>query len=178
MIRVMEKEKNIWAVELKSRWSDLGSLDSLLNFLKEKDAHIMAKKQVLAGCKNAVVFSPSKLVVGIGIKDLIIVDTPDVLLAARPRSSREFEEVGYKAQHWQEIYNNDRNDLTCSLSKYYFTCDGLEKLENPPENPDSGEVLAYDWFSFDDIFHMINDGKILQDDSILVALSFLYENNS
>ncbi len=87
------------------------------------------------------------------------------------------EEVGYEAEHWKEIYNNDYDDMTISPSTYYFVCDNLKKMENPPENPDSGEIISYNWFSFDEIFQMVSDGKILKSDSIMVALSFLYENN-
>ena len=84
------------------------------------------------------------------------------------------EEVGYSAEQWREFYNTDRNDLTFSTSTYYFTCTHLTKLENPPINPDSGEILEYGWFSFDEIFQMLSKNQIEKDGSIMVALSFLY----
>lgn len=87
------------------------------------------------------------------------------------------EEVAYSAENWQEIYSSDYVDKTISPSAYYFTCNNLLKLENPPENPDTGFVLGYDWFSFDEIFAMMSQNKILRDDSIMVALHFLYEKN-
>lgn len=85
------------------------------------------------------------------------------------------EEVGYAAKYWQEIYNSDRDDLTVSPSTYFFVCKYLTKLEHPPINPDSGGVLNYDWFSFDEIFHMLSENQIEKDGSIMVALSFLYD---
>ena len=88
------------------------------------------------------------------------------------------EEVGFEADLWKEIYNTDYNDKTISGSTYYFVCQKLKQLENPPRNPDSGEVLKYDWFSFDEIFQMVLEGTLLKDESIMVALSFLYEKQS
>ena len=85
------------------------------------------------------------------------------------------EEIGYSAEYWQEVYSTDREDLTISPSTYFFVCQHLTKLEHPPLNPDSGRVLTYEWFSFDEIFQMLSKDQIKKDGSIMVALSFLYD---
>lgn len=88
------------------------------------------------------------------------------------------EEVAYQAENWKEIYHSDNNDKTISTSSYYFSCENLEKLKNPPENPDSCIVLEYDWFTFDEIFKMISNKKILPESPIMLALLFLYEKDN
>ncbi len=85
------------------------------------------------------------------------------------------EEIGYEASEWKEFYNSDFSDKTYSSSNYYFTCTHLSPLENPPQNPDSGAVLAHEWFSFEEIFDLIHKKKILMGEPIMVALSFLHE---
>lgn len=86
------------------------------------------------------------------------------------------EEVGHTAETWIQLPKMDDANFTVSFQADFFACRGLQKIEQPPENPDNGcEVLGYDWFSFDQIFDMLNDGKILKDNAILVALSYIRE---
>lgn len=86
------------------------------------------------------------------------------------------EEVGHTAQTWIKLPRMDDNNFTVSFQADFFVCTDLEKIENPPLNPDQGcTVLGYDWFTFDEIFDMMHDGKILKDNTILVALSYMRE---
>ena len=44
----------------------------------------------LASSRDTFVFSPNRLTVGIGLTDLVVVDTPDALLIANRNDTRTF----------------------------------------------------------------------------------------
>lgn len=66
------------------KWSDVGGWENLYSFLREKDGSSMVirSKHLDLDSKNTLVYGKDKLIVTIGLKDLIIVDTDDTLLIA------------------------------------------------------------------------------------------------
>ncbi len=79
---VMEHAKNIAMVEMKCDWSDLGSWDAICN-VNEKDENDNVKigNVVEQDCKNTMLYSSQRLVAGVGLKDVIVVETADAILA-------------------------------------------------------------------------------------------------
>lgn len=88
---IMEKSDRVAVVRLEERWSDLGNFDAIYDEF-EKDG----SGNVLYGCDglfvdsvdNLVFSKPDKLVSLIGVRDMVVVDTPDALLVC-PRSSSQ-----------------------------------------------------------------------------------------
>lgn len=145
---IMEKTKNAHVIPLDAGWSDIGNWKSLWE-LEEKDdkgnskiGNIKVKK-----VKNCYLHSKNKLLVTLGVKDLIIVQTNDATLVAsqdnyhdiknivkeldcekRPEASQHqkvFRPWGYfnsikKETNWQvkEILVNPHSSL--SLQKHKF----------------------------------------------------------
>lgn len=89
------------------------------------------------------------------------------------------EEVGMQAGYWKEFFNSAAPNATVNLNTHYFVCKDIAKLKEKIPNPDSSEVLGYDWFSYDEIFALINAGKMWPGESSMIALWYLYnlENN-
>ncbi len=92
---VLERARNLMAVKTHNiGWSDVGSWEALYS-VSPKDAH----RNVLNGdvidieCERVLVQGNKKLVVGIGLKDLVIVDTPDALLVCRTSDSQKVRDV-------------------------------------------------------------------------------------
>lgn len=84
------------------------------------------------------------------------------------------EEAGYCAKKWKELPPIGDNNFTISFNTHFFVCEDLEKLEEPPINPDENcEVFDVRWFSFDEIFELMLQDKILKDNTMMVALSFI-----
>lgn len=83
-------------IPAKLKWSDIGNWESLFDFFHEKtDADIVARGHHLdLGSKNILVSGEERLIATLGVKDLIIVDTPDALLVAhRDRVSGEIKHL-------------------------------------------------------------------------------------
>lgn len=76
------------------RWSDIGSWNALWDS-SEKDAQgNVSKGDVhLGDVSNSYVYSTRRMVVGIGLRDVVIVETPDALLVADRREAQGLREA-------------------------------------------------------------------------------------
>ena len=91
---VMEKTKKAVMVPIDVGWSDVGSWSSLWESAP-RDAHNNAVEgdAILVDTENCLVHSERSLVATIGLKDLVIVDTPDALLVADQRRAQDVSGV-------------------------------------------------------------------------------------
>ena len=83
---VMERTCSAAVLHVDFCWSDVGTWSAIAN---HPDIH-SADEAILIDCENAYVESRSnRLVTGVGLKDLVIVDTPDAVLVADQSRSQE-----------------------------------------------------------------------------------------
>jgi mannose-1-phosphate guanylyltransferase / mannose-6-phosphate isomerase len=91
---VMEKTTSTVVVPLNSTWSDVGSWNSLLeSSQKDEQGNYQKGDVILEDVKNSLIFSDSRLVVGLGISDQIVIETPDAVLVADRNSSEQVKKV-------------------------------------------------------------------------------------
>lgn len=93
---VMEHSDRIAVVPCDFKWSDVGSWDSLALSLPKDECN----NAIFEGCEciisnvhNSFLFSKEKLIVGVGLQDLVVVDTPDALLIANRNDSQEIKKI-------------------------------------------------------------------------------------
>lgn len=96
---IMKGAKNMVIVPVDIGWSDIGSWNTLYDVLRPDDPD--ADKNVLQGAsadlvqlrtRGTLVFS-DRAVVTIGLENVVIVDTPDVLLVCRRDQSEDVRQV-------------------------------------------------------------------------------------
>ncbi len=78
------------------KWSDVGSWSTLYEFLAEKSGNhsVIHGEHIDLGSSNLLIQGHDRLIATIGIKDLIVVDTPDALLIAhRDQASTEIKKL-------------------------------------------------------------------------------------
>lgn len=93
-IAVMEKTNIGTVVPLDIGWSDIGSWESLWeNSKKDENGNVIKGKVILKGSSNSFFNSEERLLVGIGIKDLIAIETNDAVLVANKNKSQEVKEI-------------------------------------------------------------------------------------
>jgi len=87
---VMEKAKDVWVIEGDFGWSDVGSWEEYYNLgIKDKNNNFIKGKGLLLDSTGNLVFSEKKLIAGIDLENLIIIDTKDALLIVpRDKSQR------------------------------------------------------------------------------------------
>lgn len=91
---VMEKAKNIAMVELQSDWSDLGSWEAIYEINKKDDrGNVKIGNIIEQNCENSMLYSSERLLTGVGLKNIIIVETPDAVLACNKDDTQGVKEV-------------------------------------------------------------------------------------
>ena len=91
---VMEKTKKGTVIPLDVGWSDLGSWSSIWD-ISEKDieGNVNIGKVKTIDSKNNYLRSENRLVVGIGLENLIIVETNDAILVANKERSQDIKGI-------------------------------------------------------------------------------------
>tara|TARA_Y100000589_G_C27199325_1_gene648727 strand:+ start:3446 stop:4882 length:1437 start_codon:yes stop_codon:yes gene_type:complete len=91
-IALMEKTNKGIVLPLDVGWSDIGSWSSVWDISeKNKDGNFTNGKIISHNNKNCYLRSENKLLVGIGLEDLIVVDTSDATLIAKKDFSQELK---------------------------------------------------------------------------------------
>jgi mannose-1-phosphate guanylyltransferase len=92
-------ERRVFVIPAKVGWSDIGSWAAVYELLAPKlDANVSAGPFVALDALGNFFWSPNKLVAAVGVKDLVLVDTPDaILICPRERA----QDVG-KIVKWIE----------------------------------------------------------------------------
>jgi len=91
---VMERSPHIRMVPAKFRWSDLGSwaaLDEVIE--KDKTGNILKGNTINIGTENSTVFAGDRLIATIGLKDMVVVDTPDATLVTPKDRVQEVRKI-------------------------------------------------------------------------------------
>ena len=93
-VAVMEKTKLGCVIPMNVGWSDVGSWNSLWKeSSKDKEGNSKSGNIILEKSKNCIVKSSSRLVVGLGINDLVVVETNDALLVANRKNDQDVKDI-------------------------------------------------------------------------------------
>ncbi len=94
-VAVMEKTKDGVVLPLNAGWSDIGSWKSVWeNSKKDKDNNIIEGENIfMKDTKNSYIRSKEKIIVGIGLNDLVVIDTDDALLISHKKQSQKVKEM-------------------------------------------------------------------------------------
>jgi len=91
---ILEKTHNLAVAPGGFIWDDLGSWGSLERFLsKDQDGNVVQEDFVGVETKNCVVYSPKKIVATLGVSDLIIVETDEVLMVCAKGKAQEVKRI-------------------------------------------------------------------------------------
>ncbi|MGC8765434.1 MAG: mannose-1-phosphate guanylyltransferase/mannose-6-phosphate isomerase [Brevinematia bacterium] len=91
---IIEKSTQIVCNKVNITWNDIGSWEAVYDILKKDEAGNVVMGEVFALESNGnLVISEKRLASLIGVKDLIIVDTPDALLICDRKSSQRVKDI-------------------------------------------------------------------------------------
>lgn len=91
---VAERSKKMAVAPLDGiSWNDVGSFDAIAEMMADADGNSFSGDVRAKDCRNTMILGDERLVVGLHLSDLLVVDTPDVLLVARKGESQEIREV-------------------------------------------------------------------------------------
>ena len=93
-IAVMEKTSKGVVIPLNAGWSDIGSWESVWeNSTKDLEGNYTEGKVILKQTKNSYLRSENRLIVGIDLNDLIVVETRDAILISNKKSSQKVKDI-------------------------------------------------------------------------------------
>ena len=93
-VAVFERTQKAYVLPLDCGWDDIGNWESLWNISKKDlDGNSKEGKVLVKNTKNSLIRSKNKLLVGLGLDNLIIVDTQDALLVANKKYSQEIKNI-------------------------------------------------------------------------------------
>tara|TARA_Y100001978_G_C23670603_1_gene423543 strand:- start:132 stop:1598 length:1467 start_codon:yes stop_codon:yes gene_type:complete len=93
-IAIMEKTKIGFVLPFNVGWDDIGSWKTIWeNSKKDKNGNFLKGKTIVKETNNCYIRSENRLVVGIGLENIIIIDTNDAILVADRNSSQTLKEV-------------------------------------------------------------------------------------
>jgi mannose-1-phosphate guanylyltransferase len=91
---VMEKAHNTFVIRCEFGWSDVGSWDETYRLaMKDGAANAIVGDVVTIDTHGTFIRTAGKMIATVGVRDLIIIDTPDALLVCRRGDSQRVQGV-------------------------------------------------------------------------------------
>ena len=93
-VSVFEKTKKAFVIPLNCGWDDIGSWESLWKMSKKDNNGNSLSGRVLANdTKDSLIRSDHKLVVAIGLENIVVVETKDAVLVANSKCSQSVKNI-------------------------------------------------------------------------------------
>lgn len=92
---IAEKVEKIAVLTANLGWSDIGNWTTLYEFLTQKSGHHTVSRGNHLGLddENCLFYAQDKLLTTVGLKDIIVVDTPDVTLVCNKNRAQDVKKL-------------------------------------------------------------------------------------
>lgn len=98
---ILEKADNVYVLPGDFAWSDLGNLLAL-KYIKEQDemGNIIIGKHLGIDTEKSIIYNQDKLITTIGLKDMIIINTEDVILICDKKRAQKVKKIREKLKNY------------------------------------------------------------------------------
>ncbi|MBR2215396.1 MAG: mannose-1-phosphate guanylyltransferase/mannose-6-phosphate isomerase [Selenomonadaceae bacterium] len=111
---IAEQSPNVRMVPLTCYWNDIGSWDAMYDILpKDKRGNAMKGDILALDCQNSLIMGRDRLIAGIGLDDLLLVETDDVIVVAKKGESQRVKEVV------ERLKQNGRSEAVAHTTIYH-----------------------------------------------------------
>lgn len=90
---VMQKTRKAYVLKCDFEWDDMGSFGALSRLLKTQKNNNISNNVYVDDCENCSIFGDKNLIIGFGIKDLVVVDAGDVILVMDKNKDQEIKHL-------------------------------------------------------------------------------------
>jgi mannose-1-phosphate guanylyltransferase len=101
---IMQKTRKAYVIKCDFNWDDMGSFGALSRLLNNDKNNNISKNVYIDECENCSIFGDKNLIIGFGIKDLVVVDAGDVILVMDKNKDQEIKHLLNKLNE-QSQYN-------------------------------------------------------------------------
>ena len=93
---LLEKSKQVFCIRASFPWDDVGSFDSLLRTMPvDENGNVVIGNVVAKDCAGCVLYNDSddRVLTAVGLRDMILVQTPDAVLTASISDAQRVKEI-------------------------------------------------------------------------------------
>jgi len=91
---ILEKAAKVTVIPTAINWSDLGSWEAYHQVsARDADHNYLQGKVIALDTKDSLILSQSRLIGAVGLKNLVIIDTPDALLVCERSRTQEVKDI-------------------------------------------------------------------------------------
>lgn len=91
---IMEKSEKTVVFPLESKWSDIGSWDSVFDLLqKDKNQNVKIGNVHDVDTKNSLIFGGKRLISTVGLEDVLVIETEDALFLGKKGESQKVKKL-------------------------------------------------------------------------------------
>ena len=110
-VAIMEKTSLGTVIPMEIGWNDIGSWNQLWDYSrKDKSGNVQKGNVILENSKNCFFRSEGRLILGINLENIIVVETDDAVLIANKNSAQEIKKVihNLKKKNYKESFEHSK----------------------------------------------------------------------
>lgn len=134
---VAEKSQKMMMIPMENvYWNDIGSFDAIAEVLSDKDKNVFKGDILAENCIDTMIIGDTRLIAGIDLENLMIIDTPDALLVAKKGESQKVKNIVNKLKQNKRKEAKENVTMYRSWGKYTLLTESegyrVRKIEMNP----------------------------------------------
>lgn len=134
---VAEKSQKMMMIPMENiYWNDIGSFDAIAEVLSDKDKNVFKGDILAENCIDTMIIGDNRLIAGIDLENLMIIDTPDALLVAKKGESQKVKNIVNKLKQNKRKEAKENVTMYRSWGKYTLLTESegyrVRKIEMDP----------------------------------------------
>lgn len=135
---VAEKSQKMMMIPMENiYWNDIGSFDAIAEVLSDKEKNVFKGDILAENCTDTMIIGDNRLIAGIDLENLMIIDTPDALLVAKKGESQKVKNIVNKLKQNKRKEAKENVTMYRSWGKYTLLTESegyrVRKIEMDPE---------------------------------------------
>lgn len=163
---VAEKSQKMMMMPMQDiYWNDIGSFDAIAEVLSDENNNAFIGDTLTDNCTNTMIIAEDRLVAGIDLNNLVIVDTPDALLVAQKGQSQKVKDVVSKLKKADRKEARENVTMYRSWGKYTLLTEGKDyRVRKVEMNPGKSLMMQMHYHRSEHWTVISGTGKITIDD--------------
>lgn len=134
---VAEKSQKMMMIPMENiYWNDIGSFDAIAEVLSDEDKNVFKGDILAENCTDTMIIGDNRLIAGIDLENLMIIDTPDALLVAKKGESQKVKNIVNKLKQAKRKEAKENVTMYRSWGKYTLLTESdgyrVRKIEMNP----------------------------------------------
>ena len=156
-------------------WNDIGSWDAIAETFSDSTGNMYSGDIIAENCTNTMILGQERLIAGLDLQNLMVVDTPDVLLVAKKGKSQDVKQLVNKLKKEKRKEVDENRTMYRPWGSYTILAEGEGyKVKRITINPGAKLSLQLHYHRSEHWTVISGTGKLTLDDKEV----FFRENES